>query len=90
MHVRSNVRNIHLEPVKIIVNPNALFGGLISFGPATANHYNVWETPFFLILAVFGGCLALCLPPLMQKYAIGAAITCQAAKSSTLKQFWLH
>ena len=41
---------------KIIVNPNALFGGLISFGPATANHYNVWETPFFLILAVFGGC----------------------------------
>ena len=41
---------------KFIGNPKALFGGLISFGPATANHYNVWETPFFLFLAIFGGC----------------------------------
>jgi chloride channel 7 len=40
---------------KYIGDPKALFGGLISFGPATANHYNVWETPFFLLLAVFGG-----------------------------------
>ena len=42
---------------KIEGNKDASFGGLISFGPPeTETQYKVWETPFYLALAIFGGC----------------------------------
>ena len=48
------------------------FGGLISFGPATANHYNVWETPFFTYpCCIWRLFRRFVLIQLTQKYAIG-------------------
>jgi H+/Cl- antiporter ClcA len=40
---------------KVAFEPNASFGGLISFGPASEHPYKVWETPLFLLCGLIGG-----------------------------------
>ena len=40
---------------KIVADPSASYSGLISFAPAIKNPFNIWELPFFLVLALVGG-----------------------------------
>lgn len=40
---------------KLAFNPEASFGGLITFGPASEHPYQVWETPLFLLCGIIGG-----------------------------------
>ena len=44
-----------LNLIKLAVEPEASFGGLITFGPPSEHPYRVWETPFFILCGLVGG-----------------------------------